>query len=1159
MLSKIIYPTKGYTEFDYEGNTYWGEKTTYPRKIQSNVSLIYEDENGDSVDDNGKTGSVIIPSKATQTIEFRGFVEYASLEAPKLDANGQPIRDRNDRGNYTSHVRIYNTATGEFLSFYTIGQFGRSYTSTYVVIQGASEVFYFDAKAGESYTVVLSKNGIRTSSAVYFNYYDSTPVTIATNVETGGVRIKSTRDFADSSTTANYKRYYYAHKDDINHSSGEKGKTPFYIDISMTRTMCTSSDGLGLCLYNDTNFLTVSSSSIISLFDTGNSYCFYKYVMVSEGGDNFENGGEMKEFIINRDDFGNPILGSDIKSAPLTNFGWNNGLEVKSQVFQKKQFGLQFVTVAETENRYKLDLVYTKGVKAYNVRKNYDEPCPNAQTVENYSIVEYETKGYWFYLESSVSRKYDPKGQNPITTVTDYVYSNPEHLQLTSQSTESSLKEILRTRYYYPQDDVMASEPFVNEMIAANRIDTPLQTETLRGNVLQSGQKTEYAKDVSTGNLLLPKFIYAAKFPNSLSTGNGLKRKITYDKYDQMGNILQYTPEAGLPVSIIWGYNNTQPIAKIENMAYDNIPVGTITNLQTLSDADKDNCLSQSCSEQRLRNELDVLRNSLSGSFITTYTYNPLVGVTSVTDPKGMTSYYEYDTVGRLKFVKDNELNVLQRYCYNYRGQQTDCNDNTSTTVILYKSIARSDLFTKNDCAAGGTAGSIGYSQQIGAVISDISQADADNKALVKFNTDGQVYANANAKCTFWNVAKSQLILRNNCGAGGTGDSALYTVPAERYFSNISQADADAQAQAEINTNGQEFANATAKCTYWNSAKSQLIARNNCVAGGIPDNALYSVPVGRYFSNTSQADADAQAQAEIDTNGQAYANVTANCTFWNNPKSQLITRNNCAVGGTPESINYSVPAGKYFSNASQTDADIQAQSEINTNGQAYANSTAKCTYWNVAKSQAFTRTNCTPDSSPGNALYSVPAGKYFSNSSQAEADAQAQTEINTNGPAFANATANCIFYSSARSGSFTRNNCAAGNVGSSVSYSQSYGASTSTYSREEADSLGLAKFNTDGQNNANSIGVCTPAGPVYTFNYTYSPASLSMTIFANCSTANHPAVTFKFIITYLSTADKLLTIRRSIVLGANQLSTSLTLTVGGVNGTQNVELDGPVQ
>ncbi|MTD72571.1 hypothetical protein, partial [Flavobacterium sp. LC2016-13] len=665
LLSKITYPTKGYTEFNYEANTYWGEKTTYPNKTET----LYE--RGDK-DWDEAPHVYSITSPTDQIIKIVGWVKY------KKDGPAPPIEGENDpedTGHEAASLALVckDTPASQCPVFYELTQFGVPFPHQggYTFITGIDNVFYFDAKAGKTYDLQFYKGGFHTYASIRVSYYATAPVTEDTNIETGGVRIKSTKDFADSSAKANYKRYYYANKDNINHSSGDKGKSPFYIDLSVQRKMC-DVEGLGTaCYFWDTSNLVISSSSMISLFDTGSSNCFYKYVTVSEGGDAFENGGEMKEFIVHRDDTGNIILGqTEIKSAPLTNFGWDNGLEIKSQTFQKKQAGGSFVVVAENENRYKLDPAYSKEIKSYNVRKNFEEPCPIANLVQNFSIVEYKTKGYWFYLESSLSKKYDLKGQNPITTITDYVYGNPVHLQLTSQSTESSLQETLRTRYYYPQDAVMAGEPFVNDMIAANRIDTPLKTETLRANVLQSGQKTEYAKDVSTANLLMPKSIYAAKFPNSSSTGDGLKRKITYDKYDDIGNILQYTPEAGLPVSIIWGYNKTQPIAKIENIAYQNIPAGTITNLQTLSNADKDNCLTESCSEQLLRMELNALRNSLSGNFITTYTYNPLVGVTSITDPKGMTSYYEYDAVGRLKFVKDNELNVLQKYCYNYKGQQ---------------------------------------------------------------------------------------------------------------------------------------------------------------------------------------------------------------------------------------------------------------------------------------------------------------------------------------------------------------------------------------------------------------------------------------------------------------------------------------------------------
>ncbi|WP_281925947.1 hypothetical protein, partial [Flavobacterium collinsii] len=102
-------------------------------------------------------------------------------------------------------------------------------------------------------------------------------------------------------------------------------------------------------------------------------------------------------------------------------------------------------------------------------------------------------------------------------------------------------------------------------------------------------------------NLLLPKYVYANKGVQDI---NNLKdKKVTYDQYDEKGNVLQYTVEGGLPVAIIWGYNKTQPIAKVENASYDQIS-SYVSNLQNRSDLDDDNCLTEDCNEQILRNNL---------------------------------------------------------------------------------------------------------------------------------------------------------------------------------------------------------------------------------------------------------------------------------------------------------------------------------------------------------------------------------------------------------------------------------------------------------------------------------------------------------------------------------------------------------------------------
>ena len=61
---------------------------------------------------------------------------------------------------------------------------------------------------------------------------------------------------------------------------------------------------------------------------------------------------------------------------------------------------------------------------------------------------------------------------------------------------------------------------------------------------------------------------------------------------------------------------------------------------------------------------IDELRIQPTGSEMTTYTHLPGVGMTSQTDPNGYTTYYEYDALGRLSAIRDNERRLLKSYQY---------------------------------------------------------------------------------------------------------------------------------------------------------------------------------------------------------------------------------------------------------------------------------------------------------------------------------------------------------------------------------------------------------------------------------------------------------------------------------------------------------------
>jgi YD repeat-containing protein len=67
--------------------------------------------------------------------------------------------------------------------------------------------------------------------------------------------------------------------------------------------------------------------------------------------------------------------------------------------------------------------------------------------------------------------------------------------------------------------------------------------------------------------------------------------------------------------------------------------------------------------------DIDELRLYPSTAQMTTFTYSPLVGVTSQCDVNNRVSYYSYDGFGRLLVVKDQDGNIIKTYQYHYKGQ----------------------------------------------------------------------------------------------------------------------------------------------------------------------------------------------------------------------------------------------------------------------------------------------------------------------------------------------------------------------------------------------------------------------------------------------------------------------------------------------------------
>jgi len=141
---------------------------------------------------------------------------------------------------------------------------------------------------------------------------------------------------------------------------------------------------------------------------------------------------------------------------------------------------------------------------------------------------------------------------------------------------------------------------------------------------------------------------------------------------------------------------------------------------------------------------IDELRLFPEKARMTTYTFEPLIGMTSQNDVSNSITYYEYDAFNRLFLIRDEHKNILKKICYNNSGEIENC---LSASPLAYWNQAISQVFTRNNCGTGYTGGQVAYTIPANTYSSSFSPADADAQAQADVNTNGQAYANANGAC----------------------------------------------------------------------------------------------------------------------------------------------------------------------------------------------------------------------------------------------------------------------------------------------------------------------------------------------------------------------------------------------------------------------------
>ena len=233
--------------------------------------------------------------------------------------------------------------------------------------------------------------------------------------------------------------------------------------------------------------------------------------------------------------------------------------------------------------------------------------------------------------------------------------------------------------------------------------------------------------------------------------------------------------------------------------------------------------LDNPSSETVMRTELNKLR-TLSGAQAITYTFKPMIGVSSETNPRGRIKTFEYDLLNRLEIVKD-EGEIVQNYKYNYGLGSAP----TTSGQTLYYNASTQQNFTKSGCASGTFGDVVTYVVPYGKHAST-SQDNANSKASMDISTNGQAYANNIGLCRYYSATKHVLVTKNNCAyVEGTGLSVYFDVVYGKYKSAVSQGAADALAQAEVDAMGQAYANLNAGCSC--TSEGQRYINGNCQTG----------------------------------------------------------------------------------------------------------------------------------------------------------------------------------------------------------------------------------------------------------------------------------------------------------------------------------------
>lgn len=632
------------------------------------------------------------------------------------------------------------------------------------------------------------------------------------NVGIAGIRVKTVTDYIEVGNERNRREFLYGEWTDAaqQYTSGEgiiiDPSNRNFVSVARRFADHTSAGSAGSKITFAGNTILHSNSVRNVFYNESGSVVYSKVIELNHASDNQNIGGTEYEFIAQEKSSALPLSNTmptyvwsfspfQAEGFPQNNDDFKNGLLKSSKVFTyQEKFGTRKI-LKEINNYYSEDNQYKTVDTFYLVRQvmKRDGYATAWAYFADYDINRYFRYYNWIKLDSTIEINHSDNSELVNKMRYAYSSSNFKVSYAHQQSSDGSIKTSFKK---YPGDVLYGQSNFYtySGMTQRNIID-PVIEETLLKNYSTelSRKESQFGPLTYLGNtIFLPTVLKSSLF------GQDLQTDLTFEQYDSKGHPLQYTTKDGITTSVIWGYNNTYPVAKIVGSTYS----AAIALLNT-------SVLEVPSSDEAMRNELNKLRNELVGKFfVTTYTYTPLIGMTSQTDPNNRTTYYEYDGFGRLSLIRDQDQNILKKYCYNYAGQPESC-------PLGIGNAQKSGTFTKQ-CGSGFVGSQVTYTVQANTYFA-ATQPEADALAQADVDSKGQAYANSSPTATCTPVAPtvyySQAINSNyysqNCATGQTPVAYPVSIAYGAYTSTVSPEAANQLAQQAAQSQANQYGTCT--------------------------------------------------------------------------------------------------------------------------------------------------------------------------------------------------------------------------------------------------------------------------------------------------------------------------------------------------------------